>query len=366
MLNFLSLPQIALRSQRVIHIVLGLGHSLVEKELMPEPTPNVTATQPKSVWTKPLKADWKELFKGLAKGIGHAAVGKWEELGSDAVETLFALGLTTEPGELAFLLIERSATKAIFALVGESAGSLLTEARKDEDSLIEQLDFSDAINDVQIDHRFLDRPADLPLIRDLQGSLQRWLEGHGVPKNSAAAIVQRLPSYFVYALNQEWRQKAKSYAPLLEAMNTPFTRAGEREWGWAAYAALLRRRIHESIFDEPFSLAQIFVPLNAYYLDDPARGELGGDMARGEPRRRHIVSLEEELGTWLEKVDREDAIRVISGGPGSGKSSFARMFAPHDKATTCFLLELITRLQRLGTAPAIDMAAYARWLVRQN
>jgi hypothetical protein len=39
---------------------------------------------------------------------------------------------------------------------------------------------------------------------------------------------------------------------------------------------------------------------------------------------------------------------------------------PHDKATTCFLLELITRLQRLGTAPAIDMAAYARWLAREN
>jgi hypothetical protein len=40
--------------------------------------------------------------------------------------------------------------------------------------------------------------------------------------------------------------------------------------------------------------------------------------------------------------------------------------APHDKATTCFLLELITRLQRMGTAPAIDMAAYARWLAREN
>ena len=40
--------------------------------------------------------------------------------------------------------------------------------------------------------------------------------------------------------------------------------------------------------------------------------------------------------------------------------------APHDKATTCFLLELITRLQRMGTAPAIDMAAYAPWLVRES
>lgn len=39
---------------------------------------------------------------------------------------------------------------------------------------------------------------------------------------------------------------------------------------------------------------------------------------------------------------------------------------PHDKATTCFLLELITRLQRMGTVPAIDMAAYARWLARES
>ncbi len=38
----------------------------------------------------------------------------------------------------------------------------------------------------------------------------------------------------------------------------------------------------------------------------------------------------------------------------------------HHKATTSFLLELITRLQRMGTAPAIDMAAYARWLARES
>jgi hypothetical protein len=34
----------------------------------------------------------------------------------------------------------------------------------------------------------------------------------------------------------------------------------------------------------------------------------------------------------------------------------------HDKATSCFLLDLITRLQGIGTAPAIDMTAYAQWL----
>lgn len=34
----------------------------------------------------------------------------------------------------------------------------------------------------------------------------------------------------------------------------------------------------------------------------------------------------------------------------------------HDKAVTSFLLDLITKLQKIGTAPAIDMTAYAAWL----
>jgi hypothetical protein len=40
--------------------------------------------------------------------------------------------------------------------------------------------------------------------------------------------------------------------------------------------------------------------------------------------------------------------------------------AEHGRATTCFLLELITRLQLIGTAPAIDMGAYAPWLVAEE
>jgi hypothetical protein len=36
--------------------------------------------------------------------------------------------------------------------------------------------------------------------------------------------------------------------------------------------------------------------------------------------------------------------------------------APHAKATTCFLLEVISQLQKAGTVPAIEMGEYARWL----
>jgi hypothetical protein len=213
-------------------------------------------------------------------------------------------------------------------LLGESASQLLADAKKDSNTLIEQLDFSISIREVHIDHKFLDRPAELPLVEDIQSILQKWLEGLGVSKPAAKAIVNRLPSYFVYALNQEWRRNAKSYRPLVGALDTPFTKAGDREWAWMAYSAFLHRKIQEGIFDEPFSLSQIYVPLNAFYTEETTHKDATEEMARtGRQRRRVVISLLEELEQWLQNQNLQDAIRVISGGPGSGKSSFARIFA---------------------------------------
>ena len=295
---------------------------------MAKASPKLTAKKPVSLLQKPLKADLKQLFKALAKGIGHTTVGKWEELGTDTAEALSALGLTTEPGELAFLLIRRSLTMALFELIGESASQHLVEPNKEPDALLEQCDLAMSTSEIPIDLRFFDRPGDLPLIKNLQPLLSQWLQDHGLEGRSAQAVAERLPVYFVYALTNEWRRNAKAYGPLLEARETPFGKAGEREWGWAAYAALLQRRIEESIFDEPFSLKQIYVPLHAYYVQEDSRKDSVAEVSLGE-RRRHriVVSLDQELEEWLRKPDGQDAIRVVSGGPGSGKSSFARIFA---------------------------------------
>ena len=70
-------------------------------------------------------------------------------------------------------------------------------------------------------------------------------------------------------LNREWRRNAKSYGPLVQAIDTPFAKAGDREWAWAAYSAILQRQIDEGIFGEAFSLNQMYVPLNAWYYEHP-------------------------------------------------------------------------------------------------
>jgi hypothetical protein len=40
---------------------------------MAEFNPKIGTTKPVDVFNKPLKADFKELFKALSKGVGHAA-----------------------------------------------------------------------------------------------------------------------------------------------------------------------------------------------------------------------------------------------------------------------------------------------------
>ena len=288
------------------------------------------AAKSKSVFERSFQIDYKGLFKSLSKGVIHLASGKVEEAGIDATETLSSLGLKTDdPGELAFLLINRSLTEALLELVNESSSQQLIDDKADPDAILEQIDFSSSSGEIFIDRKFFDRPAELPFLSEIQSLLQSWLECLGVSNPSAKAIAGRLPSYFVFALIQEWRMNAKTYGPIIEALDTPFARAGDREWTWSAYSALLQHRIDEGIFDEPFSLRQVYVPLNAFYLEEESAGKMQKeDMACADRKRRRIVvSLEKELEQWLNNPSARDAIRVISGGPGSGKSSFARIFA---------------------------------------
>src|SRR5215475_15273309 len=102
----------------------------------------IKTRKPVPVVHKPLKAEYKELFKALGKGVAHAAIGKWDEIGSDAVDALSAVGLMTEPAELAHHLVHRSLKLAVVELVRESASHLSADAKEDSDDLLEQIDFT--------------------------------------------------------------------------------------------------------------------------------------------------------------------------------------------------------------------------------
>jgi uncharacterized protein YjbI with pentapeptide repeats len=163
------------------------------------------------------------------------------------------------------------------------------------------------------------------------------LERFGLTEAQSKSITDRLPSYFVFALNDQWRQRPEEYLPLKQAFNTPFTKASEREQAWFRYSAWLQKQADEGMFDEAISLRQVYVPLRGYY-ERKATGEKEERLEHkpfGEKKsEKVVVELEKYLEEWLNRNDTHDAIRVISGGPGSGKSSLARMFAAHQAGKT--------------------------------
>jgi predicted NACHT family NTPase len=196
--------------------------------------------------------------------------------------------------------------------------------------LYNELNSSLENGELVIDRDFFGRPGNLPIVKAAKIGFAKWLEEFVEKKVEAEKISDRLSAYFVFALNEQWRTRSQDYAALKEVLDTPFTQASEREQGWLRYRAWLQKRVEEPMFLEAFSLKQVYVPLRAYYERQVERQpeqklELG--ITEGKDHERVVVDLNSELETWLQEAKPDDAIRLISGDPGSGKSSFAKIFA---------------------------------------
>ncbi len=279
--------------------------------------------KPTSIWTRPLKLDIKPLLKAATKAATHAATLKFEELGNDAAEAAASIGIETPPEELGYSLIQRSLLQAIIELTSESVSHL--DAQQYEDKFTTAVDSKLQIIRFSIGADFFKNPQNQSIIKEAAQAYQQWLCDIGVSSPSAETIAARLPTYFVFSLASEWRRNADSYKKLLESTDSPFHAAESALKGWQQYFAYLNRRISENVFDEPFSLAQIYIPLNAYYVDKHTTDTQKITGFR-DPEKRVCVDLANELTQWIKKADRNDALRVVSGGPGSGKSSFTRIF----------------------------------------
>jgi uncharacterized protein YjbI with pentapeptide repeats/energy-coupling factor transporter ATP-binding protein EcfA2 len=276
---------------------------------------SLTVSKPSSVWQRPVKLNFRELFKAGGKGVVHGISGKWDDVAGDAVEAAAALGLETKPEERLWLLLYRSLQQAMLDLL-----------KGNKDLLIESLDFGALgdVLDVAIEHhgelqvdvtQLFKQPKQLPLLGVVKTIFQGWLPSvmEVADKAQAKAIADRLPSYFVFALNQEWRNKSSAYESLKE-QETPFIQATEQEQAWDKYLAWLQKQVDEPMFLEPFGLRQVYVPLRAYFERKQEGDEEDVRSPQGKKVDRVVVDLAGEL-------------LVICGGPGCGKSSFTKMIA---------------------------------------
>ncbi|MFF2093098.1 pentapeptide repeat-containing protein [Paenibacillus sp. NPDC058174] len=285
-------------------------------------------SKPIAVLNSSMKVNFSDFFRFLGKAVVGGVFLDSKEVVSNSYEALLALGLEKDINQITWLLIYRSLSKAISNLVEES-NETLNETEVDLEAVILRIDFSLENKTFKVERNFFENPKALTILNDIAIPFGQWLDGFGLNESQIKSIVERLPSYFVLALHEEWRSKSDEYKSIANFFESPFMKANERELSWFRYSAYLRKETEKRMFDETFSLKRIFVPLRAYYNQRIIEVADGEDVDFSAPQRnsRVVVDLERELDFWLKTNDKDDAIRIISGGPGSGKSSFAKIYA---------------------------------------
>lgn len=284
--------------------------------------------KPIPVLRKSIKVNFKDFTKALGKAGSDIAFGKWDSLAGDGLDALGALGLSAGVEETAWLLIYRSLLQAMKRLVDEKTE--LDPVKLDINTLKTQIDEALSNCTITINNKFFQHPEKDTIIEVTKPSFVKWLQESSSTEAEAEAIGKRLPIYFAEALHEEWGDRPKDYSLLRDKLDTPFTQANDRLKEWMRYSSWLQKQVEEPLFLEAFSLKQVFVPLRAYFnrnieanVDDVFENSIFGN----SQRKRIVVDLVDELDSWLKIAKKDDAIRLISGGPGSGKSSFAKMYA---------------------------------------
>ncbi|MEE7627572.1 pentapeptide repeat-containing protein [Methylobacter sp. Wu8] len=292
---------------------------------------NLKISKPVSVWNKPLKIEPKKFLLNLAKALAKGAQGELENATETLADAFVDIAPEDRAGQLAWLLIYRAFTSALMELLNDSQD--LFQHNDQEDSTLETLTdiLSDHLNnlEVTIDSEFFRKPQELPLLSEFGKAMQHWLVGLGLSEPQAKALVQRLPDKFALALHGEWLNEPEHYSAITAAIVTPFTQAAEQQHQWMHYGAWLHEQVNQRMFAEAFSLQNVYVPLRAYYEEKPKEAKGRSIEIEKSETTRHVVDLQTELAHWVQNFKAEDAVRLISGGPGCGKSSFSKMFAIH-------------------------------------
>ena len=295
----------------------------------------IRVEKPRSILKKEIQINPKNLLISLVKVASDVAFLQWDDLAENGADLLDSLGLEKTPGEVAGLLIVRSLVQAMQNLLHDNRELFDIDKPQNIKAWFQKLNESLETSELTIDADFFEYPGNLAIVQEAKTGFVAWLEEFLENPVDAQQISSRLPAYFAATLADQWVAHNQEYAILKEVLDTPFTQANRREQGWLRYRAWLQKRVEEPMFLEAFGLQQVYVPLRAYYEWEVEASDKTREREITEKKKyqKVVVKLSEELDTWLQEANKDDAIRLISGGPGSGKSSFGKIWAAQQAAT---------------------------------
>lgn len=275
--------------------------------------------KPASKLNYEIDINYSNFFANLGKMAVAGVTTDIDSFFEHGIEALKEIGLKNKPEQVAWLLISKALFKALVELIDDYKDLFLKKPNELElQNLAKHVDDILATVEVSVDVNFFKQPQNLPFLKDFKSAMDFWLEGFGWDKAQQTAFYFRLESYFVFSLDSIWINDPDSYKVLEEFLYTPFTQATVEQRCWIQYNNSLQKLANDRVFNETFSLKQIYVPLNAYYEE----------IDREKDQKIKVAfDLHEKINDWITHFDRNDTLKVIRGKPGCGKSSFSKMLA---------------------------------------
>lgn len=147
------------------------------------------------------------------------------------------------------------------------------------------------------------------------------------------------------------------YEILKSSLNDNLLAPGrEEDLAWRRYNDRLAMQMAERVMDETFSLRSIYIPLRAFYEREKTTGGFSRT-DRFHLEKEQVVDIKTYMDTWLNTP--EEHVRFISGGPGSGKSSFTRHFAAkHSGAGHFKVLHIPLHKLQFGSDLSVSIRAH--------
>ena len=259
-------------------------------------------------------------LRGLARHLGQAAIHgallqDWPNVVTNLSKAAEAIQIKRSEGTLAWQLLLTGIGEALTELANEQPPTLINQA--DIDIITERVGREAA--DLVIPVDFLDRPWNLGPVTLAKKTLLTWLASPAgtPPLQDLTNLSRRFDSALVLALRRIIRRDTAYYHPVLALRDDPTTPAWQLLEDWRLYRARLVAEFSAApVFDESFALDQIYVPLNAWHW---VKHEPGTNM---QPKRfREVIRLTDDMLAWLRGERGSSRLRLVSGGPGSGKTS---------------------------------------------
>ena len=279
----------------------------------------IVLKKPVAFVKREINFDWKNIFVHTGKTVGNFFVKGIDGAMLSAADLANDMGLKQQKEHIAWLLVCQAMMANVSHIVDDSIDLFTpTPDDKQKQQLGEQLALMLEMQEYFIDVEFFYKPQQASFVADFMPNLRKWLQQFDVNEASAQMIGYRFKANFALALHNQWAANSKLFTVLNDTLTTPFSQQSAKQQQWRNYHLWLNEQINQRMFGEAFSLNDLYVKPRAYYV------------IKNEETKRDEkieVDLHNELTFWALQFNANDAFRIVSGSPGAGKSSMAKMLA---------------------------------------